>query len=346
MSKRIALLVLSACTALSLSGCILGGSSKSPSVTITASSNTVDGSDTVTLTASVANDKNSAGVTWAVTSGGGALSSQTTTSATYTAPTATSSQQSVTITATSVAKTTQTGTTTLTVAATPAVTSLTSAQQSVAVGTAYSVTLAGTGGITPYKNWALATGSGSLPSCLSLSSAGVLSSPSTPTAACVGVYSGIKFTMKDSGTPNALSATSSAQTITVTAPNVTFSPTLPAGSVGVAYAGSVAATGVIGASTYSLAGGALPADLNLNSSTGAIAGTPKASDAGTFNFSVHVVDAFGDTATSGNLSITITAPTITFPSSLPAGAVGTAWLPRARSARPLTPSPAERCPPI
>ena len=324
MSKRIALLVLAACAAISLSGC--GGSSSKPlSVSVTASSNTVDGSDTVTLSATVANDTNSAGVSWALTSGGGALSNQTTTSATYTAPAATSSQQSITITATSVAKSTDTGTVTLTVPAAPSITSLTAAQQAVAVGTAYSVTLGGAGGISPYKSWALANGSASLPSCLSLSSAGVLSSPSTPTAACVGVYSGIKFTMTDSGTPNALSATSSAQTITVTGPTVAFSPTLPAGNVGVAYAGSVAATGVIGASTYSLAGGALPADLSLNANTGAITGTPNASDAGTFSFSVKVVDAFGDTATSGNLSIVISAPNVTFSPTLPAGNVGVAY---------------------
>jgi len=91
----------------------------------------------------------------------------------------------LTITATSVADTTKTGTATITVPAAPAITSLTSAQQGVVVGTSYSVTLAGTGGISPYSTWTVK--SGTLPSCLSLSSAGVLSSPSVPTAACVGV---------------------------------------------------------------------------------------------------------------------------------------------------------------
>ncbi len=301
---------LVATSTLSLSGC--GGSAPAVSVAVTATASTVDGNDTATLTATVTNDKNSAGVTWTV-SGGGTLSNTTTTSATYTAPAATSSSQSVTITATSIADTTKTGTAAITVAAAPTITNLTSAQQSVAVGTAYSVQLAGSGGISPFKNWALASGSGSLPSCLSLSSAGVLSSPSTPTAACVGVYSGIEFTMTDSGTPNALTATSSAQTITVTGPTLAFSPTLPQGAVGAAYTGSVAATGVLGATTYSLASGALPADLSLNTSTGAITGTPKAVDAGTATFSVSVVDAFGDSATSGTLSITIAAaPAITF----------------------------------
>jgi hypothetical protein len=82
---------------------------------------------------------------------------------------------------------------------------------------------------------------------------------------------------------------------------------LPAGTVGTAYAGSVAAIGALGATTYSLASGALPAsgDLVLNAGTGAITGTPEAADVGTYNFTVKVVDQYGDTATSGNLSITV-----------------------------------------
>jgi hypothetical protein len=143
----------------------------------------------------------------------------------------------------------------------------------------------------------------------------------------VGVYSNIVFSMNDSGTPTALTATSSAQTITVTGPTITFSSTLPAGAVGAAYAGSVAASGALGTTTYSLASGALPASghLTLNTSTGAITGTPYAADAGTYPFTVKVTDQYGDTATSGALSITITAPTITFPASLPGGTVGTAY---------------------
>ncbi len=300
----------------SLTGC--GGSSPSPSVAVTASATTVDGTDTATLTAAVTNDKNAAGVTWSV-SGGGALSNTTTTSATYTAPAATSSAQTATITATSVADPTATpGTATITVPAAPAITSLTAAQQSVAVGTAYSVTLAGTGGISPYTSWKLAAGSAPLPPCLSLNaSTGVLSSPSVPTAACVGVYSGIIFTMTDSGTATALTATSSAQTITVTGPTLSFPASLSPSSVtvGSLYSASAAATGTLGTTTYSIASGSLPAsgDLVLNPGNGMISGTPKYGDAGTYSFKVAVVDAYGDTQTSGTLSITVNAaPAIAF----------------------------------
>ena len=301
----------------SLTGC--SGSSTPPlSVAVTASVTTVDGTDTATLTAAVTNDKNAAGVTWSM-SGAGTLSNTTTTSATYTAPAATSSAQSATITATSVADPTATpGTATITVPAAPAVTSLTGAQQSAAVGTAYSVTLAGTGGISPYTNWALADGSAPLPACLKLSSAGVLTSTGSntvngaPAAACVGVYSGIIFTMTDSGTATALTATSSAQTITVTAPTIAFNAMAATDTVGTAYTaflGGTAATGALGTTTYTL-NGSLPASGHLvfNSNTGQITGTPYAGDEGTYPFTIGVQDQYGDVATSGNLSLKINAP--------------------------------------
>ena len=294
---------------LGLSGC--GASSHPISVSATAASNTVDGTDTTTITATVANDKNAAGVNW--TTSAGTLSGSTTTSTTLKVPAATSSAQTITVTATSISDSTKPGTVTITVPAAPAITSLTVAQASVAVGTAYSVTLARTGGIGPFKNWAVK--SGTPPSCLSLNaSTGVLSSPSSPTAACVGVYSNIVFTMQDSGTPNALTATSSAQTITVTGPTITFPSSLGGATVGTAYSASAAATGALGTTTYTLVG-SLPAsgNLTLNTSTGLITGTPHAADVGTYTFKVSVTDQYGDTSTSGNLSIVIAAaPAITF----------------------------------
>ncbi len=322
MYKKIVLAALAAIVVLCLSGC--GGGSKPISVAITASSSTVDGLDSVTLTATVSHDKNSAGVSWNITSGGGELSNTTTTSATYTAPAGTSAQQTITITATSVANSMKTADITITVAALPAVTT-TSASLAGSVGTTYSITLQASGGIAPYT-WALANGV-TLPSCLTLNSSGVITTTSgtAPDASCAGTYSNLTFTVTDSGTPTPLTATSAPLTITITAPLLTFPTSLAGGSVGVAYSASAAAIGALGAATYSLASGALPPDLSLNTSTGAITGTPKASDAGTFTFTVKVVDAFGDTATSGSLSIKIIAPTITFPASLPGGTVGTAY---------------------
>ena len=195
-----------------------------------------------------------------------------------------------------------------------------------AVGTAYSVTLQASGGIAPYT-WALAGGT-TLPTCLKLSSAGVITTTSgtAPNAACAGTYSNLTFTATDSGTPTPLSVTSAPLTITITAPSLTFPASLAGGAVGTAYAGSVAATGVLGGATYTLASGSLPPDLGLNASSGAITGTPKAADVGAFPFTVKVVDAYGDTATSGALSIAIgAAPAIAFTGAVGPGTYGVAY---------------------
>ena len=316
LGKRLALLcacVFSVCL-LWVTGC--GGSSSPISIVITASSMTVDGADTITLTATVTNDQNSKGVTFTET-GGGSFSSTTSTSAIFTAPAATSSAQTVTITATSVADATKSNSITVTVPAKPTV-ATTSNNLAGAVGAAYSVTLQVTGGVSPYT-WAIT--SGTLPSCLTLNaSTGAITG--TPNAACAGTYN-LTFTVTDSGSPTKLTGTASL-TMIITTPTLTFTPALPAGTVGAAYAGSVAASGVVGATTYSIVSGALPPDLSLNTSTGAITGTPKTADVGTATFSVKVVDAYGDTVTSGTLSITVAAaPAITF-SGAPAatGTVG------------------------
>lgn len=294
---------------LGLAGC--GGTPAVGAITVTPSASTVDGADTATLAATVANDRNSAGVSWNTSAG--TLSSTTTTSATFTAPAATSSAQSITITATSIADTTKTGTTTITVPAKPSITT-TSTNLTGAVGSAYSVTLAGSGGISPYT-WALT--SGTLPTCLTMTTGGVIAG--TLTASCAGTYD-LTFTMTDSGSPTKLTATTSL-TMTITAPTLTFPTSLASGTVGTAYSASVAASGVLGTTTYSLASGSLPTsgDLALNTSTGAIAGTPKHGDEGAYTFAVKVVDAYGDTATSGTLSITISAATAIAFGSAPTG---------------------------
>ncbi len=305
-----------------------GGNSPAPSVAVTAAASTVDGNDTTTLSATVTNDKNSAGVTWSV-SGGGTLSNTTTTSATYTAPAATSSSQTVTITATSVADSAKTGTVTITIPAAPSVTS-TSTSLTGAVGTAYSVTLQASGGISPYT-WALGGGT-TLPACLTLKSTGVITTTSglPPTASCAGTYSNLTFTTTDSGTPTPLNATSSALSITITAaPAITFIGTIPAtGTYNVAYSGSAAATGGAGTLTYSVASGALPGGLTLNTSTGAITGTPTTTGVGTFTFKIAAADAYGDSATSALYTIVVSYPAVVITpgaSSLPPAIAGQSY---------------------
>jgi hypothetical protein len=314
ISAVVCLFVITMIAAFNLSGC--GGSSSPVSVAVTASAATVDATDAVTLTATVTNDRTPGGVTWSV-SGGGTLSNTTTTSATYTAPAATSSAQTVTVTATSVADTTQIGTTTITVPATLAVTT-TSSNLVGMVGTAYSVQLTGTGGISPYT-WTVASGS-TLPAGLSLSTAGVISG--TPLAAGAGTTN-VAFVMKDSGTATPLSVTQTLGVTITAAPAIAFSGTMPATvTYNAVYTGSAAASGGVGTLTYSLASGSLPTGLSLNAASGAVTGTPTVVN--TFNFTIKAADAFGDSNTqSYSIVVSAAVPTLTF-AAIPAETYGNA----------------------
>lgn len=296
-----------------MTGC--GGSSAPVGVSITPASTTVDGKDSVSLTATVSNDKNSAGVKWAL-SGAGALSSQTTSAVTYTAPAATSAAQTATITATSIADATKSATTTITIPAMVSIT--TSSLGSGSVGVAYSTALMASGGIAPYS-WTLS--SGTLPPSLSLSTAGVLSG--TPMAGDVGTYN-VTFQVTDSGKATALTATQALSLSVTPAPAITFATTsLATADYKVAYSATVMASGGAGALTYSLASGALPTGLTL-SATGMIAGTPTVT--GSFTFAVAAADAFGDKQMQ-SFTLKVVYPTLTIsPASLPNAYVGVSYM--------------------
>ena len=320
--KRFSLLTLVLVLVAIITGC---GGTSAPSVAVSASATTVDGANAITLTANVKHDKSSAGVTWSL-SGAGALSNQTTSTATYTAPAATSSSQAITITATSVADTSKSGSATVTVPAAPAITT-TDASLASAVGASYSVTLAGSGGIAPYK-WTL-TG-GELPACLTMTSAGVLSG--TITSACAGTYTPT-FTLTDSGTPTALTAAAQLTMVIAQAAQITFNGSVPStGTYNVAYTGSAAATGGAGTLTYTLANGSsLPTGIALNTATGAISGAP--TTVGTYTFAVIASDAYGDSATSSSYTLTISYPAMSVTTTaLPVGYVSSTYTSTALSA--------------
>jgi hypothetical protein len=82
-----------------------GGGSTIPVVTISGASGTIAPNGTFSLTAAVTGDSTNAGVNWTISpaSGSGTLSNESTTAATYTAPSSVPASPSVTITATSVA---------------------------------------------------------------------------------------------------------------------------------------------------------------------------------------------------------------------------------------------------
>ncbi|MGO9540968.1 MAG: choice-of-anchor tandem repeat GloVer-containing protein [Terriglobales bacterium] len=184
------------------------------------------------------------------------------------------------------------------------------------VGVAYSSALVGSGGVAPYT---FSITSGSLPSGLTLNtSTGAITG--TPTTA--GTYS---FTAQvaDSQGNTAISSCS----IVVSSPSLTLSCPTGTAQAGVAYSSALTAMGGVAPYTFSIASGALPPGLTLNTSTGAITGTP--TTVGTYNFTAQVADSKGNTATS-SCSIMVTNagtnPTTTSltlsPASVPVGSVG------------------------
>ena len=201
----------------------------------------------------------------------------------------------------------QTATKELTIAVAPppvptvATTSLPGGQ----VGTAYSQSLAATGGTPPY-GWTL--DAGSLPAGLSLSSGGAITG--TPTSAGPSTFT-VRVT-------DSLSQTATKElTIAVAPPPVpTISTTsLPGGTVGQPYSQSLTATGGTPGYSWTLDAGSLPAGLAL-SAGGAITGTPNT--AGSATFTVRVTDSLSQTDTQ-ELTIAVldvlTITTTTLPST-------------------------------
>ncbi len=181
-----------------------------------------------------------------------------------------------------------------------------------AVGVAYSDTLTATGGTAPYT-WSV--NAGSLPPGITLTSAGVLAGTPTSTGS-------FTFTVNVVDQNNGIATTSI--TLVVSAGLTLTFPAPPAGQAGVAYTDTLTAAGGTTPYTWSVSAGSLPPGITLTASTGVLAGTP--TTAGTFSFTVKVIDATSQTATKAT-SITIaggllamTAPASTvLPSAAPGG---------------------------
>lgn len=99
------------------------------------------------------------------------------------------------------------------------------------------------------------------------------------------------------GTPDSTGTAAVAATATYALRVVASTGTLGVGTVGVGYTGSVAAGGA-GPFTYALADGALPAGITLNTSTGALGGSPTTEGPNSFKI----------TATSTSTGDSVTAP--------------------------------------
>jgi len=179
------------------------------------------------------------------------------------------------------------------------------------IGSAYSQTLAATGGMTPYA-WSIT--SGSLPAGLSMNaSTGAITG--TPTTAGTSTFT-VQVQDGNSATANKnLSIVVSAQ------PSISTS-SLPGSDIGSAYSQNLTATGGITPYTWSISSGSLPSGLSMNASTGAITGIP--TTAGTSTFTVQVQD--GNSATANkNLSIVVSAQLSISMSSLPGSDIGNAY---------------------
>ncbi len=148
----------------------------------------------------------------------------------------------------------------------------------------YSSTLAASGGLTPYS-WSVV--SGSLPGGLQLNG---LTGTISGTPATAGNFT---FTVQVADSQSPAATATKPLSIVVNAPppvplNITTT-SLPNGRVNVAYSQTVQATGGTAPYTWSLASGALPNGLTLNSATGVISGRP--TKKGTYSFVVRVLDS-------------------------------------------------------
>jgi hypothetical protein len=158
-SSRVTLFVLAiAAIALAAIAMMSGCSSSPPPISVSlapSAPQAIDQSQTLAITAAVTNDRSNRGVVWTLT-GPGSLSNQTESSVTYTSPTTNlSTAQQVTVTATSQASQAQNASLQITLNPYPQIPSQT--LPGGFVGSAYSQTIALTGGTPPFQ-WSIYNG--------------------------------------------------------------------------------------------------------------------------------------------------------------------------------------------
>jgi len=187
----------------------------------------------------------------------------------------------------------------------------TAALASGAVNAPYGATLIASGGVNQLT-WSISAGA--LPSGLSLSAAGTISG--TPTAQGTANFTA---QVTDSASPPRTAAASYALVINA---HVTITnSSAPSGTVGVAYSFAPSVNGGTAPYVWSIASGALPGGLTLNSGTGAITGVPTA--AGSSSFVLQTTDSSGpaETATCP-ITVVIYSPLAVNTTTLPTAVAG------------------------
>ena len=213
--------------------------------------------------------------------GTGTLMQLSSTTASYVAPGAVTSETIVTITATSVDFPKQSATLTVKIEPPPAIT--TTSLPDATLNAAYSASITATGGVPPLK-WTLA--SGTLPTGLALGSSTTDTVNITGKATTAGTFT---FTVTVTDATGAFSTSVQFQIVVSSLAFTTTSP-LPPATVGIAYSEQFAATGGTGTLTFSVAAGSnLPAGFTLTT-TGLLTNADPSTQ-GTFNFGISVTDS-------------------------------------------------------
>ena len=149
----------------------------------------------------------------------------------------------------------------------------------------YSSNVTASGGVPPYT---FSITAGSLPSGLTLNSA---TGAITGTPIAPGSF-GFVLQVTDSATTTVTSLCG----ITVQSPPLTLTCPLNSAVVNLSYNSTVTAAGGVPPYTFAVISGSLPLGLTLNSTTGAITGTPAI--VGSSNFTLQVTDSTSNTQTS------------------------------------------------
>ncbi|HET7150065.1 MAG TPA: putative Ig domain-containing protein [Candidatus Acidoferrum sp.] len=280
------------------------------------------GAITSTYSATLSSSGGTPAVTWAITVGSlpAGLTLNAATGAITGTPTGPSGMSGFTVQATDSGTPQQTATKALSINVNPVLSITTTSLASGTVNTTYSQQLQTNGGGIAPITWSITLGS--LPPGLTLNaSTGVISG--TPTTATGSPFN---FTVQaaDSGTPQQ-TATQALSISIATAPLSVATTGLPNGIQGQAYSATLQSAGGNPPVTWSISAGSLPSWASLNTSTGAITGTPNAT--GTTTFTAKATDSTTPTAQTATKSLSITvvnALSITT-SSLPAGTVGSPY---------------------